>query len=159
MKEAFTALEKQIDSGKKVNRQAVHAKGFNPTKTAVSVINYIDIIDKFTANGNEVAADLGAKPPKAILNCILKGKVCTAYHVNVTNTASIEKPHGSYGALKSTLDLEEIRHITIWKFSVIIIFDGEQAVYAQVEESIEPNTTITIEKNSALKKIVRGISK
>ncbi|MEC8467388.1 MAG: hypothetical protein VXY83_03430, partial [Pseudomonadota bacterium] len=60
---------------------------------------------------------------------------------------------GTWGTFKSMVNLKEIREITRWSFSGIIVFDADQAVYAQVEEDIAPNRSIKVEENSLIKKI------
>lgn len=163
IKEAFNSLEKSIDKGYKINRIDVHSAGFDPSKTAVVILDWTEIGNKFTANGNEVLAETikesgGEIIPKPVLNCLKSGKKCTAYRVTVESNRSIEKPKNSMDTVRSVLDLKEVRHITSWKFSCIIVFSGNKAVYAQTEEDIAPNVTITVDKNSLIKKIGHAIT-
>lgn len=154
IKTAFKTLEENIDFGEAVYRVEVHEVGFNPAKTAVEIMDWASIGNKFTAGGNEVlAASIGQLIPKRISSCISKGKLCTAYRVRVESQRSEEIPEGAFGTIKSMLRLKEIREITSWSFSGIIVFDGDKAVYAQIEEDVAPNVTITVEENSVIKKI------
>lgn len=158
MRDAFRSLEERIDIGETVYRIDVHEIGFDPSKTAVEVMDWVSIGHKFTAGGNEVLAAAikasnGQLIPKPIAECIAKGKQCTAYRVKVTSEISEEIPEGTFGTLKSMLNLKEKREITKWSFGCIIVFDADTAVYAQVEEDIAPNRTIRVEENSVIKKI------
>ena len=163
IKEAFHSLEKSIDDGDNINRFEVHAAGFDPSKTAVIILDWTDIGDKFTAGGNEVLAATikeagGEVVPPPVVTCLKTGKNCTAYRVKVESTRSIERPKDSMATVRSVLDLKEVRHITSWKFSCIIVFNGNTAVYAQTEEDIAPNTAITVDKNSLIKKIGHAVT-
>jgi hypothetical protein len=154
IKEKFKHLEERIDFGEAVYRVEVHEAGFSPYETAVQIMDWAGIGNKFTAGGNEVlAASIGQLIPKRISDCISKGKLCTAYRVRVSSELSEEIPEGAFGTIKSMLNLKEIREITSWSFSCIIVFDEDRAVYAQIEEDVAPNTIITIEENSVIKKI------
>lgn len=155
VKKAYERLEKDIETYEYVTRFRVHKDGFDPVNTDISIIDYIRIIDKFTANGNEVAADLGIKPPAPVLFCLKDGKKCTAYRVIIQERIKKEIPEGKFGVLKSAMDLEEVNHTTVWKFQFIVVFHGDQAVYTQVEEDIAPTTTVDKEKNSIWKKMFR----
>ncbi|KAB8151094.1 hypothetical protein EZY14_020165 [Kordia sp. TARA_039_SRF] len=162
MKKSFKALEEKVDQQTAVDRDTVHKSGFDPAKTAVEFMDWTAIGDKFTAGGNEVLADEirlsgGEVIPPAVKACLKKGKNCTAYRVRVVSNRSIERPEGSFGTLKSALKLKEIRHVHTWSFSCIIVFENNRAVYAQVEEDVAPNVTITTEKNSAWKKIGHAV--
>lgn len=158
IKSSFESLEADIDNGKTITRAEVHARGFDPLKTQIEQVDYVNIIDKFTASGNLVSARLGVEPPPVVLTCVKVGKVCTAYRVSVKNIQNVEIPQGSNGTLKAVFDLEETRFITIWEYSVIIVFHKDVAVYAQVEKDVAPNTTKTQEKNSLLKKVGRAVT-
>ncbi|KAB8151093.1 hypothetical protein EZY14_020160 [Kordia sp. TARA_039_SRF] len=158
IREKFKLLEEKIDIGENVYRIEVHEMGFDPSETAVEIMDWVSIGHKFTAGGNEVLAAAisaanGQLLPKPVSECIAKGKKCTAYRVKVNSKISEEIPEGTWGTFKSMVNLKEIREITRWSFSGIIVFDADQAVYAQVEEDIAPNRSIKVEENSLIKKI------
>lgn len=155
---AFKGLEQRIDSGVIVTRNDVHAAGFDPSKTAVEIMDWTEIGNKFTAGGNEVLAaalkaDGGQVLPAEVKDCLKGGKTCTAYRVTVESIRSEELPETTMDTVKSVLDLKEVRTITKWKYGCIIVFNNNKAIYAQVEEDVAPNVTYTTEKNSFWKKV------
>lgn len=158
IRETFKNLEERIDIGENIYRIEVHDMGFNPSETAVEIMDWVSIGHKFTAGGNEVLAAAirtsnGQLLPKPVADCIAKGKKCTAYRVKANSVISEELPEGTWGTFKSMVNLKEIREITRWSFSGIIVFDEDNAVYAQVEEDIAPNKSIKVEENSLIKKL------
>lgn len=161
--ESFKDLEKRVDVGEAVTRSSVHSSGFVPGEVPIIIIDSLAIAKKYTAGGDQVLqAEIeragGTVIPIPILNCLKEQKRCTAYRIIQTVEFSKEKPDGFGGTVQSVLDLKEIRHIKKWSFQALIVFNRDVAVFAQVEESITPNVTITEERNSLIKKIGHAIT-
>lgn len=149
---AFKSLEERIENGEKISKKTIRELGFKPTVIA----NHRSIVNKFTFNGNLIAAKYNIAPPSSIINCSKKGKLCTAFIITVVNESIVEIPEGDFGTFKSISGIEETHHITYWKFGCIIVFDGDIAVYSETDEdNIEPRNSINQKKKSFLKKIGR----